>query len=161
MAGRVARSSVAGLRLSARPSRKEAGSQLCQVCGRLRAAPGPERGRLAMGHVTLTASVGNTGVSSMPRRCGMGDSAVLNRTFRHVGFFYRTEDEYAATVARFLRDGLAADEPVFAAIPPARIALVRDALGADAPRVEFADMTDMGRNPAWIIPRVLAFTGQH
>jgi len=91
----------------------------------------------------------------------MGDSAVLNRTFRHVGFFYRTEDEYAATVARFLRDGLAADEPVFAAIPPARIALVRDALGADAPRVEFADMTEMGRNPAWIIPRVLAFTGQH
>ena len=91
----------------------------------------------------------------------MGDSAVLNRTFRHVGFFYRTEDEYAATVARFLRDGLAAGEPVFAAIPPARIALVRDALGADAPRVEFADMTEMGRNPAWIIPRVLAFTGQH
>ena len=84
----------------------------------------------------------------------MGDSAVLNRTFRHVGFFYRTEDEYAATVARFLRDGLAADEPVFAAIPPARIALVRDALGADAPRpprtppgVAATTAPNFGQNP--------------
>src|SRR6516225_4658465 len=90
------------------------------------------RCRLHMGHVTLTAATRNTGVSSMPRRCGMADSAVLNRAFRHIGFFYRTEDEYAATVTGFLRDGLAAGEPALAAIPPARIALVRDALGADA-----------------------------
>ncbi len=91
----------------------------------------------------------------------MGDSAVLSCAFRHVGFFYRTEDEYAVAVGGFLRDGLAAGDPAFAAIPPARIGLVRDALGADAPLVQFADMTEMGRNPAWIIPRVLAFTGQH
>jgi anti-sigma regulatory factor (Ser/Thr protein kinase) len=86
---------------------------------------------------------------------------MLTRAFRHVGFFYRTADEYAATVAAFLRDGLAAGEPAFAAIPPARIGLVTDALGADAPRVQFADMTEMGRNPAWIIPRVRAFTDEH
>ena len=91
----------------------------------------------------------------------MADSAMLTRAFRHVGFFYRTEDEYAATVAGFLRDGLAAGDPAFAAIPPARIDLVRDALGADAPRVQFADMTEMGLNPAWIIPRVRAFAGEH
>jgi len=91
----------------------------------------------------------------------VADAAMLTRAFRHVGFFYRTGDEYAATVASFLRDGLAAGEPVFAAIPPAGIGLVTDALGADAPRVQFADMTEMGRNPAWIIPRVRAFTGEH
>ena len=91
----------------------------------------------------------------------MADSAVLNRTFRHVGFFYRTEDEYAAAVTGFLRDGLAAGEPALAAVPQARIALLRDALGADAALVEFADMAEMGRNPARIIPRVLAFTRQH
>jgi anti-sigma regulatory factor (Ser/Thr protein kinase) len=91
----------------------------------------------------------------------VADSAVLTRAFRHVGFFYRTEDEYATTVAGFLRDGLAAGDPAFAAIPPARIDLVRDALGADAARVQFADMTEMGHNPAWIIPRVRAFAGEH
>jgi anti-sigma regulatory factor (Ser/Thr protein kinase) len=91
----------------------------------------------------------------------VADSAVLTRAFRHVGFFYRTEHEYATTVAGFLRDGLAAGDPAFAAIPPARIDLVRDALEADAARVQFADMTEMGHNPAWIIPRVRAFAGEH
>ncbi len=91
----------------------------------------------------------------------MADSTVLTPAFRHVGFFYESEAGYAATVAGFLRDGLAAGDPAFAAIPAAKIGLVKDALGADAARVEFADMTEMGRNPAWIIPRVLAFTGQH
>ena len=80
--------------------------------------------------------------------------------FRHTGFFYRSPDEYAAAVAGFLRDGLAVGEPVFAAVPSAKISLIRDALGADARHVEFADMAELGRNPAWIIPRVLRFTGR-
>jgi anti-sigma regulatory factor (Ser/Thr protein kinase) len=82
-------------------------------------------------------------------------------SFRHVGFFYRTPDEYASTVAGFLLDGLAAGEPAFAAVPSAQASIVRDALGSCARHVEFADMTRMGRNPAWIIPRVRAFTGRH
>jgi len=91
----------------------------------------------------------------------VADSAVLARPFRHVGFLYRTEADYAATVAGFLHDGLAAGDPCFAAIPPARISLVRDALSADADQVEFADMTQLGLNPARIIPRVAAFAGKH
>jgi anti-sigma regulatory factor (Ser/Thr protein kinase) len=81
--------------------------------------------------------------------------------FRHLAFFYRTAAEYAGTVAGFLRDSLAAGEPALAAVPPDKISLVAGALGADARRVEFADMTEMGRNPAWIIPQVEAFTGRH
>jgi anti-sigma regulatory factor (Ser/Thr protein kinase) len=81
--------------------------------------------------------------------------------FRHIGFFYLTGDEYAATVGGFLRDGLAAGEPLFAAVPAAKVTLIRDALGADARDIEFADMAAMGRNPAWIIPRVHAFTRRH
>jgi anti-sigma regulatory factor (Ser/Thr protein kinase) len=91
----------------------------------------------------------------------VAESPASAGTFRHVGFFYRTEAEYAGTIATFLRDGLAADEPAFAAVPPASVTLVSDTLGDDARRVEFADMTEMGLNPAWIIPRVLAFTGRH
>jgi len=81
--------------------------------------------------------------------------------FRHIGFFYRSHGEYATAVAGFLRDGLVAGQPGFAAVPSARVSLIREALGADARQVEFADMTEMGRNPAWIIPRVLRFTGNH
>lgn len=91
----------------------------------------------------------------------MAESPAVAGAFRHIGFFYRTTAEYASTIAAFLRDGLTAGEPAFAAVPPAKVTLIADALGADARRVEFADMTDMGRNPAWIIPRVLAFTARH
>jgi anti-sigma regulatory factor (Ser/Thr protein kinase) len=81
--------------------------------------------------------------------------------FRHIGFFYQTPDEYLRTVAGFLRAGLAAGEPAFAAVPAARMSLLADTLGADGRRVEFADMAEMGRNPAWIIPRVLKFANRH
>jgi anti-sigma regulatory factor (Ser/Thr protein kinase) len=91
----------------------------------------------------------------------MADSLAATRVFRHAGFFYRTEAEYADTVAGFLRGGLARDEPVFAAVPPGKVSLLKDALGADARHARFADMTEMGRNPAWIIPAVLAFTERH
>ena len=89
------------------------------------------------------------------------DPPVTAGAFRHVGFFYRTAAEYADTVAGFLAAGLAAGEPAFAALPPDKSSLIADALGADAARVEFADMTEIGRNPARIIPRVHAFAGQH
>jgi anti-sigma regulatory factor (Ser/Thr protein kinase) len=91
----------------------------------------------------------------------MAESPATAGLFRHVGFFYRTAEEYATTVAAFLGDGVAAGEPTFAAVPESQLSLVADALGADARRVEFADMTEMGRNPAWIIPRVQAFVGLH
>jgi anti-sigma regulatory factor (Ser/Thr protein kinase) len=91
----------------------------------------------------------------------VAESPAAADAFRHVGFFYQTAAEYADTVAGFLGDGLAAGEPAFAAVPPGKGSLIADALGADARRVEFADMTEMGRNPAWIIPRVLAFIARH
>ena len=91
----------------------------------------------------------------------MAESPATAGTFRHVGFFYRTAKEYATTVAAFLGDGVAAGEPTFVAVPEGQLSLVADALGADARRVEFADMTEMGRNPGRIIPRVQAFVDLH
>ena len=91
----------------------------------------------------------------------MAESPASGGPFRHTGFFYRTLDEYARTVAGFVGDGLAAGEPAFVAVPPGKATLIADALGAGARRVEFADMTDLGRNPARIIPRVLAFAEKH
>lgn len=82
-------------------------------------------------------------------------------TSRHVGFFYKTPDEYARTVAGFLRAGLADGEALLVAVPAANLSLIKDTLGRDSARVECADMTELGRNPARIIPRLRAFIDRH
>jgi anti-sigma regulatory factor (Ser/Thr protein kinase) len=87
--------------------------------------------------------------------------APSTRDLAHVALLYDTEDDYAAVVTRFLRGAVEDGRAALAAVPPGRITLLRDTLGPDAARVEFADMTEVGRNPAWIIPRVLTFTGKN
>jgi hypothetical protein len=79
-------------------------------------------------------------------------------TFAHYAFFYRSQDEYAREVCSFVREGLAAAEPVLVAVPGRRLDLVRAALGPAAEAVSFADMAGLGRNPARIIPAIRRFT---
>ena len=52
----------------------------------------------------------------------------------------------------FIREGVAADEPVLVALLPDVTAEVRDELGDDSRWVTFVDMADLGANPARIIP---------
>ena len=73
-------------------------------------------------------------------------------TFRHEALLYAGEVDFLTGVLPFIRDGVAADEPVLVVVSAARIGLLRSALGADADRVAFADMADVGANPARIIP---------
>ncbi|MFE6521024.1 anti-sigma factor RsbA family regulatory protein [Streptomyces sp. NPDC057794] len=75
--------------------------------------------------------------------------------FVHPAFFYRDEQEYLDVTVPFVRDGLAAGEPVAVAVPAENLALVRDALGEDAAAVRLLDMREAGRNPGRIIPGVL------
>lgn len=82
--------------------------------------------------------------------------------FTHPALFYRGEAEYLAGTVPFVRDALAADEPVAVAVPGTRLAMLRAELGADAERVRLLDMTHAGRNPGRIIPSVLrAFADSH
>jgi len=75
----------------------------------------------------------------------------------HIALFYRTRAEYLAAATSFLTEGLSAGQPGFAAVPGPALRALRDALGPAAGRIAFADMTAMGRNPAWILPRVQDF----
>lgn len=72
--------------------------------------------------------------------------------FRHEAFLYGSDAEYADVGAAFLSEGLVHDEAMLVVAAPERIALLRSALGRDARRVEFAEVTEIGRNPARIIP---------
>ncbi|HEV2373027.1 MAG TPA: sensor histidine kinase [Streptosporangiaceae bacterium] len=85
-------------------------------------------------------------------RPGAGDA------LRHVALLCRGQADYRAGVTGFIRDALARDDPVLAAVPAQRALLLHTALGRDAARVSFADLTEVGRNPALIIPAIRAFT---
>ncbi|HEX4814233.1 MAG TPA: anti-sigma factor RsbA family regulatory protein [Nonomuraea sp.] len=83
-------------------------------------------------------------------------------TFSHPALLYRSEGEYVAATTAFIRQGLAAKEPVAVAVPGANLALIEAALGADAKSVRLLDMTVAGRNPGRIIPAVLRdFADRH
>ena len=79
---------------------------------------------------------------------------------RHEALLYAGEDEFVRAGARFVRDGLAAGEPVMVAVVPQKIRLLREALGAEADDVVFTDIEEVGRNPARIIPAWRAFIAE-
>jgi anti-sigma regulatory factor (Ser/Thr protein kinase) len=73
------------------------------------------------------------------------------RSFVHEALLYSGDDEFTERTSAFIRDGLARDESVLTVVDAPKIRRLRAALGADADRVLFADMADVGRNPALII----------
>jgi anti-sigma regulatory factor (Ser/Thr protein kinase) len=81
----------------------------------------------------------------------ISDPPETGRPFRHEALFYADPDEFVAGTSSFIRDGLARDEAVLVVVDVAKIDRLRRTLGADADTVEFADMADVGRNPALII----------
>ena len=87
----------------------------------------------------------------------MGRSAVAHadEAFAHPALFYQGPWEYLSETIPFIREGLAADEPVAVAVPSPRLELLREALGDRAARVRLVDMTVAGRNPGRIIAEVL------
>jgi anti-sigma regulatory factor (Ser/Thr protein kinase) len=80
--------------------------------------------------------------------------------FRHEALLYDGIDDFVDAVAAFLQDGQASDEPALVVVDNHKIGLLRDALG-DATGVMFADMAQVGSNPARIIPAWRDFVGRH
>jgi anti-sigma regulatory factor (Ser/Thr protein kinase) len=72
--------------------------------------------------------------------------------FEHEALFYSGVDEFVAQTAPFVREGLAGGEAVLVVVPQPRLRALREGLGDDAEQVTFADMAEVGTNPARIIP---------
>jgi len=72
--------------------------------------------------------------------------------FRHEALFYAGTDDFVLRTGAFLRDAVEAEEPAFVVVGAAKIALLREELGDAAAGVQFADMAEVGANPARIIP---------
>lgn len=89
---------------------------------------------------------------------------------RHFALFYHDLDDYSLAIAEFLEAGAAAGEPALVAVPGSkqeRLRLVLEqrqqrrppgstAIPTPVPTT-FTDMSDLGRNPARIMPAIQAF----
>ena len=89
------------------------------------------------------------------------DHPGLPGTFRHEAFMYAGRDAIVAGMSAFLRDGVVAGDPALVVVSEAKIDALRAALGRDAADVLFADMADVGANPARIIPAWRDFVSEH
>ena len=81
--------------------------------------------------------------------------------FRHEALLYAGDDGFLEGTLPWIRDAVAAGEPILVVVSAARIARLREELGAQAESVTFADMADVGANPARIIPAWRAFVEAH
>jgi anti-sigma regulatory factor (Ser/Thr protein kinase) len=83
------------------------------------------------------------------------------RVLNHSALFYRSEAEYTSQIITFVEAGLAQGEPALIALPGDRAQSIGAALDATPGEMLFADMAELGRNPARIIPEVRSFTDKH
>src|SRR5580704_11838625 len=79
----------------------------------------------------------------------------------HTALFYRSEAEYTGQIAAFARAGLAQGEPVLIVLPGDKARMIAGCLDAMPGELALADMAELGRNPARIIPEVRSFTDKH
>ena len=79
----------------------------------------------------------------------------------HTALFYRSDAEYTARITAFVRAGLAQGEPALIALPGNKARAIGACLDAMPGELAFADMTELGRNPARIIPEVRSFSDKY
>ncbi len=81
--------------------------------------------------------------------------------YRHEAFLYSGTAEFLAGTTSFIGRAIDADDPVLILLSAPKIGLLRRELGAAARNVSFADMTDIGANPARIIAAWWRFANVH
>src|SRR5215510_2661461 len=81
--------------------------------------------------------------------------------FRHEALFYAGANDFMVALTPFLRDGAARGDPTLVVARSHKIDRLRRELGSEARAIEFADMADVGHNPASIIPAWHEFIGRN
>jgi anti-sigma regulatory factor (Ser/Thr protein kinase) len=100
-------------------------------------------------------------VVSLRRAQALADGEHTGGSFHHETLFYNGADGFLAGTLPFIMEALANEEPVLVVVGSERIELLREALGGDSRAVNFADMHEVGRNPARIIPLWCEFLERH
>ena len=124
---------------------------------------GDQHGRVTAGSSAVNTGGTNGRVPGNVRRLGPGRPrpGKAHGTYRHECVLYAGTGGFLDAAVPFVRDGLARQEPVMVAVAEPRLRALRSALGEDAEQVVFADMADLGHNPALIIPAWRHFTDRY
>lgn len=86
---------------------------------------------------------------------------MCERGYRHEALLYAGHEQFMAGTLPFIREAVAAAEPILVVLSAAKIDALRDALNGSGKHVLFADMTEVGTNPARIIPAWEDFLERH
>jgi MEDS: MEthanogen/methylotroph, DcmR Sensory domain len=78
--------------------------------------------------------------------------ARARQSYRHEAFLWNGRADFVRGLLPFIREGMEAGEAVMVATTPEHGEWLSTALGSAASGVHFVDMTELGRNPARIIP---------
>ena len=81
--------------------------------------------------------------------------------FRHEALLYEGEAAFVDATVPFLANGVEGDEALLVVVNARKIDLLKSQLGPDADSIAFADMDDVGLNPARIIPAWRAFVDEN
>jgi anti-sigma regulatory factor (Ser/Thr protein kinase) len=81
--------------------------------------------------------------------------------FRHEAFLYSSDGEFLDGVTQFIREGVARDDALLVIVDAPKIDRLRNKLDGSAASVDFADMREVGRNPALIIQAWQDFVSEH
>ena len=91
----------------------------------------------------------------------MVTAAIPGNQFRHLALLYHGHGEYLSVLRTFIQACAARGDAVFIAVPRRKTLLVRRELADASAYMTLADMAELGRNPARIIPAVLSYASQH
>ncbi len=80
--------------------------------------------------------------------------------FSHEAMFYGDMEEFIKGCTHFIQDGVERDETVLVVVPREKIEPLRSSLDGSVKQVRFADMADVGTNPARIIPAWTEFAAE-
>ncbi|MFN2611133.1 MAG: anti-sigma factor RsbA family regulatory protein [Actinomycetota bacterium] len=75
-----------------------------------------------------------------------------SQPFKHEALFYQGEAAFVDETIDFILEGIEAEEPILVVVPARKIEGLKQALDSNKDLVMFADMAEVGRNPARIIP---------
>ena len=82
------------------------------------------------------------------------------QSYRHEAFLWHDSVDFASSMVPFLEEGLDAGEPIMVAVIPEHTTWLKDSLGRRSDEIDFVDMSELGRNPARIIPAWQQFLDQ-
>jgi anti-sigma regulatory factor (Ser/Thr protein kinase) len=86
---------------------------------------------------------------------------VDRRGYRHEALFYAGEEDWLRRVSAFIEDSVRAQEAILVVCRADRIERLRTTLPDDGRLLRYADMAEVGHNPALIIPAWQDFVAEH